>query len=141
MSAIIREMIEERELRALTGARCLTCHLPLPIGAFYWRRNGVLEKKCKKCRNRSMILHRNHELERKRDRARRAAPDYPAKCKARRAVAAAIRRGVLRMPEACEKCGTPGKVQAHHWDLGNPVAVRWLCKACRAEANRGGAKI
>lgn len=44
------------------------------------------------------------------------------------------RRGLL-VAQPCEGCGNP-KVQMHHPDYGQPLAVRWLCHACHREEHR-----
>lgn len=49
---------------------------------------------------------------------------------ARAAVQAAVRAGRLTRPEACEECGTEGRVDGHHVDYARPLDVEWLCKGC-----------
>jgi twinkle protein len=56
--------------------------------------------------------------------------------RARRAVQSALERGELVKPEACEGCGAPGPVEAHHEDYSKPLDVRWLCPGCHGAADR-----
>lgn len=50
---------------------------------------------------------------------------FPQKTRARREVARAKRRGILKQ-QPCEKCGAT-KTHAHHDDYAKPLDVRWLC--------------
>ena len=49
----------------------------------------------------------------------------------------AIRTGIIARAEACEDCGEPGPVQAHHDDYNRPLAVRWLCWPCHHRWHQG----
>lgn len=52
---------------------------------------------------------------------------------ARRAVAKAIRDGILTRPDTCEECGLSGvTIQAAHRDYSRPLDVRWLCRSCHS---------
>jgi hypothetical protein len=42
----------------------------------------------------------------------------------------AVRDGRLERPAACQRCGRPGKVEAHHLDYARPLEVQWLCPKC-----------
>lgn len=66
-------------------------------------------------------------------RARQKAR-WPEKESARKAVAAAVRRGELRR-SPCEKCGMT-KSEAHHVDYSRPLDVKWLCRRHHIEAHR-----
>ena len=55
---------------------------------------------------------------------------------ARRAVAAARARGLLKPPERCQRCQREGKLQAHHGDYSRPLDVEWLCLACHGATRR-----
>jgi hypothetical protein len=57
--------------------------------------------------------------------------------KARRMVRAAVIRGDLVRPDACEKCGDTKRrrdghsnIQGHHHDYSKPLDVEWLCAMC-----------
>lgn len=98
---------------------------------------------CKKCHIAKMILHRQtHPHVQEYDRQRAKTPERralrralvvkwreknPEGYKAHRAVAAAIRSGILERGTACETCGTPDNLHAHHDDYAKPLEVRWLC--------------
>ena len=46
-------------------------------------------------------------------------------------VRAAIRRGELVRPTICEECGLEkSRIEAAHYDYGQPLRVRWLCVSC-----------
>lgn len=67
---------------------------------------------------------------------------FPDRHKARRAVAAAIKRGALVRPAICSKCG--GKetfIEAHHNDYSKPLDVEWLCRKCHQKASNMGRTI
>jgi len=48
----------------------------------------------------------------------------------------AVRDGILVKPESCSRCGSSGKISAHHDDYSKPLEVRWLCSACHAEHHK-----
>lgn len=58
------------------------------------------------------------------------------KLRARWAVQRALRRGELARPDACEVCGAPGHVQAHHRDYRRPLLVTWACRRCHGMGHR-----
>ena len=71
------------------------------------------------------------------------AAENPTALWAHSATRSAIRRGILIRPDACEACGKPGRVDAHHPDHRNPLLVNWLCRSCHrlhhnAERRKGG---
>lgn len=59
----------------------------------------------------------------------------PEKVSAQRAVASALRSRRLVRPSACSKCNVPCRVDGHHDDYGQPLAVRWLCRRCHRQAD------
>jgi len=69
----------------------------------------------------------------RRAKAQRHRVQNPGKAKARSVVSQAIESGRLQRPNACEKCGAIGMVEAHHF-LGYAeehwLDVKWLCKSC-----------
>ena len=44
--------------------------------------------------------------------------------------AQAVKSGVLLKPNKCSLCGSKKKIEAHHPDYLNSLAVEWLCQAC-----------
>lgn len=48
----------------------------------------------------------------------------------------AIRRGELRRPGTCSKCGASGKIHGHHPDYSRPLDVVWLCVNCHWAEHR-----
>jgi ribosome-binding protein aMBF1 (putative translation factor) len=59
-----------------------------------------------------------------------AAASLPEKVRARQLVQRAVKTGRLVRPDACERCGTEGWVEAHHPDYTKPLDVEWLCGDC-----------
>jgi hypothetical protein len=49
---------------------------------------------------------------------------------ARNAVASALRRGKITVPDRCERCKLEKSLQAHHPDYSKPLDVQWLCVPC-----------
>ncbi|OJU51139.1 MAG: hypothetical protein BGO03_01775 [Mesorhizobium sp. 61-13] len=49
------------------------------------------------------------------------------------ATRSALRRGLLVPPDACEKCGKAGRLDAHHDDHHDPLSVRFWCRACHRQ--------
>jgi hypothetical protein len=47
-----------------------------------------------------------------------------------RTVAKAIREGAMTRPLNCSECGVAGRIEAHHDDYDQPMAIRWLCRPC-----------
>lgn len=45
-------------------------------------------------------------------------------------VATEIRGGRLTRPPTCQQCRAGGKVEAAHFDYGQPLEIRWLCVSC-----------
>lgn len=51
--------------------------------------------------------------------------------RARYYLSRAVKRGDIRKPLSCERCGiTPKRLHGHHWDYRKPLAVTWLCALC-----------
>lgn len=49
----------------------------------------------------------------------------------------AVRRGEIRKPLLCERCGIrPRRLEAHHWDYTKPLAVTWVCHMCHGFVDR-----
>lgn len=47
--------------------------------------------------------------------------------RASRLLTLALEKGILKAPDRCEECGAVGRVEGHHDDYNDPLAVRWLC--------------
>ena len=54
----------------------------------------------------------------------------PLKRWAHGATRSAIKRGLLVPPDRCEKCGKPGRIEAHHADHRRVLDVRFWCAPC-----------
>lgn len=56
-------------------------------------------------------------------------------------VMAAVKKGILKKSEACEKCGTSGVfIEASHHDYSKPLDVTWLCRPCHRKLDRANPK-
>ena len=72
--------------------------------------------------------------ERNRDKKRAYLAEWEARNPIRRrahtAVNRALKDGRLIRPEACERCASTGRLEAHHPDYLKPLDVEWLCVRC-----------
>lgn len=85
---------------------------------------------------RKVIMRRYYAKHRERILAKAKLRD-PAKLKARRAAAEAIRTGVLERGSCAVTDGTClGEIQAHHDDYAKPLDVRWLCRSHHQRMHR-----
>jgi hypothetical protein len=126
---------------------CFKCDRELPLAEFYPHprmADGHLNK-CKDCTRADVKANRavNREHYHTYDRERRKDPQYRAQRREWRrnvprtrktawaAVERALKNGVL-VPQPCEICGDV-RVEAHHEDYSQPLAVRWLCFAHHRE--------
>lgn len=144
----------------VASKRCKICGIEKPLAAFRPEAKGVLgrQARCKECRNAVDRDRRSHAPAAKERRAilsflkradtaarkeasakanqeaskkRRArSPEQREHKRAHVMVRAAIKRGDLRRPEACSKCGKMTKVHGHHADYSKPLDVEWLCVSC-----------
>lgn len=133
--------------------KCFKCGKRKKITEFYSHKemgDGHLGK-CKKCTKADVRRHRVENPEklsayerrrllttsRKKQRAesqRKSRAKHPEKEIAYRAVRKAVRTGVLK-PERCA-CGEK-RVQAHHYDYGKPLDVKWQCFKCHRQKEHG----
>jgi len=59
----------------------------------------------------------------------------PEKLRARGLVNTHIRRGKIKKPICCGRCGRKTSLQAHHPDYSKPLEIRWLCLRCHKLAD------
>ncbi len=136
--------------------QCSKCHELKPETEFYkdTRTKDGLKCQCKKChcettmRTRDINKHRQSNKEFMR-REHQNNPDKvrsywrtrqetdPRKIRARSLLNSAIRRGKVKRPSYCEKCGASGMVYGHHKDYNKPLDVEWLCADCHGKQHRG----
>jgi len=131
--------------------RCSSCHNFYPREGFYKNKRTILglTSECKKCHILTSIKTRNRENGKRlnRESARRNRAKNPEKfrerelnyshkreknekTKARELLNAAIRSGKIIKPDRCHRCGTIGRVTAHHQNYKQPLEVEWLCYEC-----------
>lgn len=48
----------------------------------------------------------------------------------------AVRDGLLKKPDVCERCGDVGSIHAHHENYACPLDVMWLCSICHGIRHR-----
>jgi hypothetical protein len=125
----------------------------LPVSEFtVHKRTGRPESWCKTCRREyyrewrkrnpekaRAAVRRYHQRSRAKLRAYRQRPAERAKHAARQLILWSVKTGVLKRPEACERCGDvppPRRLHAHHPDYSRPLDVVWLCSMCHGEEHR-----
>lgn len=48
----------------------------------------------------------------------------------------AVRKGIIKKPTSCSKCGTKREskfIHGHHWNYFRPLDVVWLCATCHVK--------
>lgn len=131
---------ERMELRAMGLKYCPCCRhgRPLTIFGVSKRRPDGLSAYCKPCVRENDRKRRLSDLERERERGRemyrkhqwRSTTSNEASA-AHQAVSRAVKSGRLVRPAACSACGSSGsKIEAHHDDYSQQLAVVWLCASC-----------
>jgi hypothetical protein len=146
--------------------KCPDCGITKPLTLFYRHKkmaDGHLNK-CMECVKARVRKHRAENLERVQayDRLRGLLPHRKAGVKARAhrykeqhalavkaayraepqkraariAVGNALRDGRIKAPQACSRCLTVGRVEAHHEDYSKPFDVVWLCTSCHGLRHR-----
>lgn len=58
---------------------------------------------------------------------------YPEKAAAHDAVKNALKSGLLVRPDACQRCGLPKPLHAHHDDYTKPLDVLFACRDCHRQ--------
>lgn len=118
---------------------CSKCGLPGEFAKRKVSKDG-LQHQCKSCRSKIIrALYKKNRKDRisysKEYRKTHYKGSNPRndKVRAREAVKTAIVRGKITKPDACSKCGSRGKIQAHHDDYLKKLDVIWLCTVCHAE--------
>ena len=89
---------------------------------------------CKDCRRQYAREWDAQNADKRRGYTRQAKERHPERTRARQVVTRAIRAGRLTRPDACDRCGKGGTIEAHHADYSKPLEVEWLCKDCHAAA-------
>lgn len=142
----------------ITHWQCPRCFCWNPESDFYKSkktRNG-LTSQCKACHTEGSIRTRNEDTKRSANRkymrlARQRSPEMfrekekvysvnrpkDERWKARVVLNQAVRRGNIKKPDACSRCGCGHLViEAHHDDYSKPLDVKWLCSECHGEVHR-----
>lgn len=138
--------------------KCSECGRILPLSEFNKNRNTKdgLQVRCRDCFSRYNKARYAANREKTKEAVKRYRAENPAneletrlktcrknptRTNANRAVAAALRAGVIERPHTCSGCGcsdTEHRIEAHHHDYTKPLDVIWLCTLChrRMDARR-----
>lgn len=142
--------------------RCKTCQQEKPETDFY----ACSKTRCKDCQREAVKNYRlqNVDKVRAKDRQRANLPHrvvaraaYAATDRGKERVAAAkrswhkrhpvkraahiilgnaVRDGKVSKPTTCGRCGSGGRIHAHHDDYAKPLDVEWLCSPCHREHHK-----
>lgn len=47
------------------------------------------------------------------------------------------RKGGMKIPSTCQRCGSGGHIETHHSDYSKPRSVSYLCSSCNRKADTG----
>jgi hypothetical protein len=155
-------MTEDSEL-----VLCLTCKTKKPASDMAVNRQRVKGyiPKCKACKNAAGAAYKKSHPQKNREwnragqlraserlaeQKRKWHKEHPElemaryrsefgteKAKARRTLKAAVRRGRISKPSACQDCGRSDLIiHGHHHDYAKPLDVEWLCPWCHGKRHR-----
>lgn len=62
--------------------------------------------------------------------------EHPDRVKAEVQLQEAVRKGEIRKPTECQKCGRVARLVGHHDDYSKPLNVIWLCYSCHKLEHR-----
>lgn len=109
---------------------CRVCGMTEEEVDFYPSLRGT----CKECQKVKMRAHyktpgykaknRGYQTKRLKD------PIENMKHNVRVALKTALKKGRMRRPVTCSKCGVECKPHGHHEDYGKPFDVMWVCRNC-----------
>lgn len=152
---------ETRVENGITSYKCARCKEFFPAEGFYKTKRTLLgiKNECRKCHNQISTKSRNTdrarnnnreymrraratnaEKFRKRDRAR--SRPMNEQVIARSILNLAIRRADVKRPNSCSHCGRNDlRIEGHHYDYSEPLAVLWLCSECHGLTHRSAGDI
>jgi len=118
------------------SSHCKACCVKYSVAYFSrdMKRKRAVQRKYynskKKCGKHAEDMKDPIKAARIREISRKARNRYPEKKKARETFQKAVRRGLIKRPDACSECFKVCKVDGHHTDYSKPFVVEWLCRAC-----------
>lgn len=116
----------------LNVVRCAVCTVEKPVRSF---RELGRRPVCSGC-----IFRQAHERatrERAPRKKSKLSPLAQFKQAVRWVVNAAVKAGILIKPKECQRCGsTEGRIEGHHEDYRQPLAVEWVCRRCHVLLDR-----
>jgi hypothetical protein len=98
-------------------------------------RKELINLREKERRKSDVNFHLKERIRQKRFRERNKEILKP-KNDARKLVMYAVKLGVIKKPNQCEKCNSTGKIEGHHTDYTKPLEVKWLCKLCHKQEHK-----
>lgn len=121
MEKPVTEFNRNRASRDGLQARCKPCHVA--ANREWARRNPEVRREaCRRQYKRELIEYGGRRPSKQSDRIK-----HNAHVK----VEAAVRRGDLVRPLACQICGISDRaIHAHHPNYAKPLDVQWLCAPC-----------
>lgn len=93
-------------------------------------RSTGLSSKCKDCMRAARRQRRKDDPKKYSADSRRWKRNNKPKEQAHKAVARAIKKGVLIKPVVCPQCGSSVKIEGHHDDYAKQLDVIWVCQRC-----------
>ena len=51
-----------------------------------------------------------------------------------------VQAGNIVRPSSCEACGALGRIEGAHFNYGEPLRVRWLCRSCHVRWDKAEPK-
>ena len=129
---------------------CKKCDRTLPVecfcrdkgsrdGRFYCCRECDSVGKSEKCKAFRLKQSKQYKDD---DAARKEAYRLrnSEKGHAKNLLGAAVRRGRIQKPAACEHCGKQKRIHGHHEDYSKPLDVLWLCSSCHIRHHKRAAE-
>ena len=92
---------------------------------------------CRECNNKRARKYYKENSEKVRQIIYKSIAKHFNKQTCRLETNAAIARGELVRPKACEVCNFKNRrIEAHHPDYEKPLEVNWLCTACHSQFDK-----
>lgn len=124
-------LLNEEVAAVLLMKRCSRCGESKPLSEFY-----TAGGKCKICKRAQVRASPNRKTNLARyQREKRATPEGRLKWRARKLVERALVKGTLVRGACAVALECEGRIEAHHEDYAEPLAVDWLCSKHHAAAD------
>lgn len=99
---------------------------------------GIYNYMCRGCNTARAKAYRSTKEGKKHvyEAVYRSTKKHWAKAKVRAKLNYCVRTGKVIKPNCCESCHEKKKLDGHHEDYSKPLAVKWLCRPCHADADK-----